>query len=140
MQFTYSNIFYYEYSPISEPSKLPLFDRFPLVIFLEIHGQTATGINLHWIPVPLRVKFVALIMEMQAKSFNKNMFRLWYNMIKYNPALSFTLIAIRKYYISHCYNVQVIPSSEWGELPTAWAVRYKARYMRRAISNPLIYK
>lgn len=89
------------------------------------------GINMHWIPGPLRMKFLEVILSMQEKSINKNIFRLWYNTVKYQPALQFSLVAVRKYYLSRCSGVQIIPNEEWSNLPLAWEIRYRARYMRQ---------
>jgi hypothetical protein len=102
-------------------------------------GVTALGVNMHWIPAPLRIPFMQVILEMQSKAYSPQMFRLWYNTIKFNPNLHFCLGAIRKYYLSHCYNIQIIPPEEWPNMTQVWGQKYRARYMRRSISNPLIH-
>ena len=130
--FNYSNIYYYRYNP-KGLGKLPIFDQYPLMIPLDIRGSIMMGINMHWIPGPLRLKFLEVILAMQEKSINKNIFRLWYNTVKYQPALQFSLVAVRKYYLSRCSGVHIIPNEEWANLPLAWEVRYRARYMRQLI-------
>lgn len=131
--FTYSNIYYMRYTCVTSPH---VFDQLPLIIPLEIRGPHMIAINLHWIPGALRSRFVQLIVEMQRKSINQNMFRLWYRMIKYQPQLSFTLSAIRKYYISHCTNVRMIPQDQWDTLTMVSQSLYRARFMQRSGYNP----
>lgn len=136
--FNYSNIYYYRYNP-KGLGKLPVYDQYPLMLPLDIRGPFCLGINLHWIPTPLRLQFIQVVLAMQEKSINKNMFRLWYNTIKYQPALRFSLMAIRKYYINRCSGAQLIPNEEWENLPLAWEVRYRARFMKQVglnISTP----
>ena len=127
--FNYSNIYYYRYNP-KGLGKLPVYDQYPLMLPLDIRGPFCLGINLHWIPTPLRLQFIQVVLAMQEKSINKNMFRLWYNTIKFQPALQFSMMAIRKYYINRCSATQLIPNEEWENLPLAWEVRYRARFMK----------
>ncbi len=132
--FNYSNIYYFRYTP-KGIGKLPIWDQFPLMIPLDIRGPFCLGLNIHWIPVPLRLKFISLVNAMLEKSINKNMFRLWYQTIKSQPPLTFSLMAIRKYYISRCSGVQLIPNTEWENLSLSWNLRYKARFMRQVNQN-----
>jgi hypothetical protein len=128
--FTYSNIYYYRYNP-KGLGKLPVFDMYPLMLPLDIRGPLMLGINLHWIPVPLRFQFIQVVLAMQEKSINKNAFRLFYNTVKSQPALSFALMAVRKYYIGRCAGVQLIPNEDWNNLPMVWETRYRARFMKQ---------
>lgn len=131
-RFEYSKIYYFRYTPI-DLNKVHIYDQYPQVIFLDIRGNTALGINLHWIPGALRYKFVQVIIEMRKKSINQSLFRLWYNVIKYNPSLNFSLQAIRRYYIGHCTNIKVIEA--WEMIPYT-QILYKARYLQRSTYNP----
>lgn len=133
--FTYNNLYYYRYMPQGY-MKLHIFDQFPLVIPLEIRGQIMLGVNLHWIPGPLRQRTIQLIIEIRNKAINQNVFRIWYRMIKYNPPLQFMKIAVRKYYISHCSNIRIIPPQQWDMLPYTHAQLYKARYMQKSAVTP----
>lgn len=95
------------------------------------------GLNMHWIPGPLRVKMINVIIEMNHKSINERLFRLWYRNIKYNPALHFALVAVRRYYLSHCSNVKIIEQDKWESLPFISQSLYKARFMQRSVYNPV---
>lgn len=55
--FQYNQIYYFRYMPKGY-GKLPIFDQLPLVLPLLVRGPVMMGINLHWIPGPLRYKFI----------------------------------------------------------------------------------
>ena len=131
--FEYSKIYYYRYYP-KTIGTIHIYDMYPLMIPLEIKGITMIGINLHWIPGPLRNKMVQVLVELRKKSINENMFRLWYRMIKQNPALSFALVAVRKYYLAHCSSIKVVDS--WEQLTYISNSLYRARYMKRSAFTP----
>lgn len=127
-RFEYSKIYYFRYTPI-DLTKIHIYDQYPQVIFMDIRGSSALGINLHWIPGALRPKFVEVINEMKKRSINENLFRLWYRSVKYNPALNFSLDAIRRYRISNCTNIKVV--SVWETIRYT-EVLYKARFLQRS--------
>lgn len=131
--FLYSKIYYFRYNPVHIQT-IHIYDQYPLVIPLEIRGSVMLGLNLHWIPGALRNKMVQVIIEMRNKSINENLFRLWYRNIKYNPPLHFALQAIRKYYVTHCTNIKIVP--EPWELITITSMLYKARYLQRSVYQP----
>ena len=130
--FSYNNIYYYRYTCVTSPN---IFDMYPLMIPLEIKGSVMLGLNLHFIPGALRARFVQLIVEMRNKCINESLFRLWYRTIKYQPPLHFALAGVRKYYISHCTNVRMIPNDQWETLTLAHSL-YKAKYMKKSLYNP----
>jgi hypothetical protein len=132
--FTYNNVYYFRYAPATI-EKIHIYDQYPLVIFLEIKGQVALGVNTHWIPGPLRAKFIQVILEMRNKCITESLFHLWYRTIKYTPQLSFALGAIRKYYLSHCSNIKIIPQEQWDTLTLSHSL-YKGRYLQRSNYNP----
>lgn len=131
-RFEYSKIYYFRYTPI-DLNKIHIYDQYPQVIFMDIRGVTALGINLHWIPGALRPKFVAVINEMKKKAINESLFRLWYRTVKYNPPLQFAMRAIRRYYISHCTNIKVV--GVWETIRYTQAL-YRARFLKRSAYNP----
>ena len=121
--------------------KLPVFDQFPLVLPLEIRGGTMLGINMHWIPPPLRLKFIQWTIQLYERPpemSRKSLFHLWYRIVKSTPAIMFAKFAVRKYYIGRCSNIKIIEPEFWGDLPTVWGTLYKARYLRRAYNPPNI--
>ena len=132
--FQYNNVYYYRYTPVTLGT-IHIYDQYPLMIPLEVRGQVMLGVNLHWIPGPLRAKFVQVIIEMRNKCINESLFHLWYRTIKYQPPLHFALGAIRKYYMCHCTNVKIVDQDNWDTLTLAHSL-YKARYLQRSTANP----
>ena len=54
------NMFFY--SP-KHKDTLPYYDRFPLVLPLEKYREGFMGINLHYLPIPLRIKLLDKLYE-----------------------------------------------------------------------------
>lgn len=133
--FLYNNIYYYRYTPVTI-GEIHIYDQYPLMLPLEIRGQICLGINLHWIPGALRRQFIQVVVEMKRKCINESLFHMWYRTIKYQPPLHFALVAIRKYYMSHCTNIRTIDQNHWDMLPVVSASLYKARYLQRSQHNP----
>jgi hypothetical protein len=53
-------------------NKLPYYDRFPLVLPLERYSDGFLGINLHYLPIPLRVRLLDELMDYSTDTkFNK---------------------------------------------------------------------
>ena len=43
--------------------KLPYYDTFPLVLPLETYGDGFLGLNLHYLPIPLRIKLLDRLVD-----------------------------------------------------------------------------
>ena len=43
--------------------KLPYYDTFPLVLPLEAYGDGFLGLNLHYLPIPLRIKLLDRLVD-----------------------------------------------------------------------------
>ena len=54
------NMFFYD---PKFKNKLPYYDRFPLVLPLERYSDGFLGINLHYLPIPLRVRLLDELMD-----------------------------------------------------------------------------
>lgn len=126
----YSKIYYYRYLPRGF-GKLPVYDQFPLMLPLRVMGRLILGCNIHWIPTPLRYKYCNYIKSIYDRTDPKEAFRITYYTLKYNPSLSFTMGAIRKYYISGISNIIEIPGDTWNELPFLSNNKYRARYLKK---------
>ena len=63
------NMFFYD---PKFKNKLPYYDRFPLVLPLERYSDGFLGINLHYLPIPLRVRLLDELMDYSTDTkFNK---------------------------------------------------------------------
>lgn len=56
-------MYIYEYFPISDANKLPVYDRFPLIIALEVSPKLMLGVNLHYLPRKARTKFFIKVLN-----------------------------------------------------------------------------
>ena len=54
------NMFFYD---PKLKKKLPYYDRFPLVLPLEKYNDGFLGINLHYLPIPLRIKLLDKLVD-----------------------------------------------------------------------------
>jgi hypothetical protein len=58
----YGNLNMFFYDPKFK-NKLPYYDRFPLVLPIERYSDGFLGINLHYLPIPLRVRLLDELMD-----------------------------------------------------------------------------
>ena len=58
----YGNLNMFFYDPKLK-NKLPYYDRFPLVLPLERYSDGFLGINLHYLPIPIRVRLLDELMD-----------------------------------------------------------------------------
>lgn len=131
----YQTVYYARYTP-KMYGKLPVYDQLPLFIPLLIMGPTCLAINIHWIPPPLRLRFVQFIDSLYKRypDNQKMRFRIWYQTIKNNPSLHFALPAVRRYYIARFSNLVEIENKYWEQLPVLSMSKYRARFLR--MTNP----
>ena len=118
----YKNLYYFRYRPKgAEDGSLHEYDRSPLVIFLDVQGKHALGVNLHWIPKSERLAFVKIVWDMADKigtgTRKKIVPRLLYKTVKHNPRLAkIALNAIRSYIIPRISGMKVIPPEHWNKV------------------------
>jgi len=58
----YGNLNMFFYDPKFKKT-LPYYDRFPLVLPLERYSDGFLGINLHYLPIPLRIRLLDELMD-----------------------------------------------------------------------------
>lgn len=107
----------FAYEPIGADT-LPYWDRFPLVIVLEIRKNTIVGLNVHYIPMKDRIKIFKKLMTsasttgMSARSKLNNAF----NDIKRLPRYNYM---IKQYHAAGVKSkIYEIPGQEWGHAIT----------------------
>lgn len=121
--------------------KLPYYDAFPLVIVLGPAQGGFLGLNLHYLPPALRLKFFANLMEIQGSKMTDNTkFALTYQMLKKSSKLRYFKPCVKHYLNSHVTSkFAEVPAPEWevaAFLPTAdfrKANRHKVYYDSRQI-------
>jgi len=58
----YGNLNMFFYDPKFKKT-LPYYDRFPLVLPIERYSDGFLGINLHYLPIPLRIRLLDVLMD-----------------------------------------------------------------------------
>lgn len=90
---------FYLYDP-KYKAKLPYYDRFPLILPIEIAEGGFIGLNFHYLSIPMRVKLLNVISEYASddKLTDKTRIRLTWNRIKRNPLVKPT---VKRYLLEH---------------------------------------
>jgi len=105
--------------------KLPYYDNFPLIIFVEGTKGGFYGLNLHYLPMTLRAKFLDGLMDQtnNDKFDESTRFDLSYDYLKRASKLKYFKPCFKKYLTSHVEGrLAMVPAPEWEIatfLPTA---------------------
>jgi len=123
----------YYYDP-KHKATLPYYDRFPLIIMVGPATKGFYGMNLHYLPIPLRAKFLdQLITITNNKKFDESTrFRASYNFLKSSSSFG-AYSPCFKHYLIHKVETEIkfIPADLWEIatfLPTA---RFKGATARQ---------
>jgi len=105
--------------------KLPYYDNFPLIIFVKGTKGGFYGLNLHYLPMTLRAKFLDGLMDQTSnKKFDDSTrFDLSYSYLKSAAKMKYFKPCFKKYLTSHVEGrLAMVPAPEWEIatfLPTA---------------------
>jgi len=116
------NMFFYD--PKTKDT-LPFFDRFPLAIVVGPAEGGFYGLNLHYLPMNLRAKFLdALLENMNNKKYDQSTrFRLNYELLQKTSRLRYFKPCFKHYLTSNVKSrFARVPATEWEIatfLPTA---------------------
>ena len=112
---------------------LPYYDRFPLTIVVGPAEGGFYGLNMHYLPLPLRAKFLDALMGMTTnKKYDDNTkFALTYEMLQSTAKLKYFAPCYKRYLNTHLRSKPaLVPAPEWEIatfLPTAdWAKKSQA--------------
>ena len=117
-------MFTYFYDP-KHKATLPYYDRFPLIIMVGKAEKGFYGMNLHYLPIPLRAKFLDQLMTItNNKKFDESSrFRASYNFLKSSSKMGLFKPCFKHYLIHKVESeIKLIPSDLWEIatfLPTA---------------------
>lgn len=116
---TQGKLYTYAYDPLTK-ARLPYWDQFPLIIFLEqSYGETTKrvyfrGLNLHYISPSQRIMLMEELLTNNASTSNlmKNTrLNIDWTSFKHNP---FSHVMIKNYLPNHVRSmIREIPPSEW---------------------------
>lgn len=105
--------------------KLPYYDNFPLIVFVEGTKGGFYGLNLHYLPMTLRAKFLDGLMDQtnNQKFDETTRFDLSYDYLKRAAKMKYFKPCFKKYLTSHVEGrLAMVPAPEWEIatfLPTA---------------------
>ena len=109
----YGNLNMFFYDP-KHKKTLPYYDTFPLVLPLETYNDGFLGLNLHYLPIPLRVKLLdGLVDYTNSEDFTTTTTRM---VVDYNKLKSIKLIrpTIHKYLSGYTKSqFRRIDADEW---------------------------
>ena len=114
----------YFYDP-KHKATLPYYDRFPLIVMVDKAPKGFYGLNLHYLPVPLRAKFLDQLMGItNNKKFDESTrFKASYDFLKNSSTMRMFKPCFKHYLIHKVESeVKMIPSDLWEIvtfLPTA---------------------
>ena len=117
-------MYMYFYDP-KHKETLPYYDRFPLIIMVGPAPKGFMGLNLHYLPLDVRAKFLdALLGTINNERYDESTrFRLSYDMLKRASRLRAFKPCLKRYLSSHVRaRLALVPAPEWEIatfLPTA---------------------
>lgn len=103
--------------------KLPYWDKFPLVIPFNFTNESFIGINLHYLPIPIRAKLLDGLMNIKHKSAtDKAYIQLSYSALQALARQKILNHCIKRYLLSHVKSdIIMIDFDQWENvvyLPT----------------------
>lgn len=117
---------------------LPYYDRFPLIVMVGPAKKGFYGINLHYLPLPLRAKFLdELVKITNNKKFDESTrFKASYNFLMKSSNMGMFKPCFKHYLMNHIdSNIKFISADLWEIatfLPTA---RFKGATSRKVHSD-----
>ena len=108
-------MFMYVYDPKTKAT-LPYYDKFPLIVMVELTKDGFYGLNLHYLPPRLRAKFFdkLLAFKSNSKYDNSTRLKLTYDFLKASSKLKEFAPCFKRYLNSHVKStISEVPAPEW---------------------------
>jgi len=108
-------MFMFFYDPKGKDT-LPYYDSFPLTIIVDGAPGGFTGLNLHYLPMVLRAKFLDALIDIASdKKYNENTrFNLSYSMLKRATSMKYFKPCFKRYLMSNVRSrFALVPAPEW---------------------------
>lgn len=96
--------------------QLPFFDRFPIVFPFSRDADSFTGINLHYLPLPLRAKLMdaLYLITTDLRFDDRTRLKLSYKLLSSSSRYKYFEPCVKKYLYSHVQTKFLqVPSNEW---------------------------
>lgn len=108
-------MFVYQYDPKLK-DKLPWYDTLPVVIPIEMYQDGWLGLNLHYLPPPLRMKLLDKLMEYKKKALHPRAYMaVSYDFLKTAAQTKLFQPCIHRYLASHVRSPLVAVGDEYWE-------------------------
>jgi len=108
-------LYFFYYDPKTK-ADLPYYDRFPLVLVLNIEADGFTGLNLHYLPIQYRVAFLDKLMDFAVVDGNKDIQRMsvTYDILNASRRFKEFKPCFKKYLKSHVQSkILAVQPNEW---------------------------
>jgi hypothetical protein len=108
-------LYFFYYDPKTK-ADLPYYDRFPLVLVLDIQNDHFTGLNLHYLPIQYRVTFLDKLMDFAVVDGNKDIQRMsvTYDILNASKRFKEFKPCFKKYLVSHVQSkILAVQPNEW---------------------------
>lgn len=114
-RFVLGGMYYFYYNPKLKDD-LPYYDRFPLVIPLERYPDGFLGLNLHYLPLQYRIKFLDKLFDYAIYDSNDELkrLRITYDILSASRRFREFRPCIKKYLYSHVQSkILAVHPNEW---------------------------
>ena len=114
-KFSPGGLYYFYYDPKTK-ADLPYYDKFPLVLVLNINPDGFMGLNLHYLPLRHRVAFLDKLMDYADLNDNNEIMRMrvTYDILTASRSLREFKPCLKKYYYSHVQSkILAVQPNEW---------------------------
>lgn len=108
-------MFLFNYDPKTE-NKLPYFDAYPLVFPFSVVKGGFYGLNLHYLPPPLRAKMMDAFLSIQTNESydDTTKLRLTYNVLKSTSRMKYFKPCVKHYLYSQLRSKLIlVPADKW---------------------------
>ncbi len=94
---------------------LPYYDRFPLIFPIKLEGGSMLGINLHYLPHPMRAQLMDALYQLEDKRYTQDKkLRVSYEILNGAARFRFFKPCIKKYLFTHLRSRFLeIPMDNW---------------------------
>ena len=114
-KFQIGGLYYFYYDPKTK-DELPYYDRFPLVLVLDIQTDGFMGLNLHYLPIRYRVAFLDKLMEYASLDGNNDIkrMRVSYDILASSKSYKEFKPCLKKYLNGHVQSrILAVQPDEW---------------------------
>jgi hypothetical protein len=108
-------MYFFYYDPKTKET-IDYYDKFPLVIILEKYPDGFLGLNLHYLPIPYRIKFLKALLPLASLDDNDDIkrVRITYELLSEARRFSAFKPCLKRYLYSHLRSkILIVKPNEW---------------------------